>query len=573
MRTFRPFRDVDVPTLRRAITTFRPALKGQGSAVAGAVALTLGGTVLELLRPWPVQYLIDHVLIPGRYAVLPVALCCGAVLLLGLSIGQLVVARATLVARIARKVATRVRKRLFRHLHRLALPFHHSQRTGDLIVRLMGDVDLVRDLLFASWITMLGRGVVMVGAVGVMFWLDPLLAGLALLPLPLLVLGIRRSSRRLTGVTRKQRRKQGDAAAYAAETLRQIRLVKAYAAEDRATRVFADRTRASERAGGKAARVAAGMTRVAEICTGAGLALVLFAGVQRVQAGALSVGQLLVLLSYTRSLYKPVRKLAREGARLAKATACAGRVLEVLDLEPEDPELGRPVPRLRGAIDFCAVTFRYAAGQRALRGLTLHLDPGTLAVLSGPNGAGKSTVLGLLLRLFRPDEGEIRVDGLPIESLRLAEYRERIAYLPQGTLLFGATVRDNIAFGNPDATDEEIERAARLALAHDFVEGLSEGYDTVLGENGGTVSGGEAGRLMLARAAVRDANILLLDEPLAGLDPEARAFVAPAIRRIAAGRTTLVVHHGPAGELDADVHLHLEGGRLVGRDRVRQARA
>jgi ATP-binding cassette, subfamily B, bacterial len=575
----RSFRGVSLRTLRDTFSTFRPALRGQGSGLAATLGLTVLVTLFELLKPWPIKIVLDRVLIPrsgsgGFIGLTPqMTLLAAAVATLAISLllGTLSVRSTVTAAQVGRKVTVRIRRQVFAHLHRLALPFHHSSFSGDLLVRLMGDVNMIRDALFASWINILGRALLFVGTTAVMLMLEPWLALLALYPLPLLGLELRRSSRRLKDVTRKQRRHEGDAASFAAETLRQIRVVKAYAGEERATDAFARDSRSGERAGVTAARIAAHMERMTEILTGAGLAMVLFVGANWVLAGRLTAGELIVFMSYARSLYKPLRKVSNEGARLSKASACAERVLEVLRQEPEDFGRGRPAPSFRGDIEFRNLRYRYRRGAEALRGVSFSVPAGSLGLISGPNGSGKSTLLSVLLRLYTPDGGEILVDGAPVGSYRLDSYRNRFAYVPQDAQLFGATIRENILYGRPDASDAEVVEAAREALFHEVVLRLPGGYDAVLGENGATLSGGEARRLMLARAAVRDARILLLDEPLAGLDPEARSLVARAIRRIAAGRTALAVSHGTDEELDPDLIVRLADGRLHSLENRREA--
>ena len=256
-------------------------------------------------------------------------------------------------------------------------------------------------------------------------------------------------------------------------------------------------------------------------------------------------------------IYKPIRKLTGEGARVAKATACAVRVMEVLDLPTEDPSRGTPITDLSGDIEFIDVGHTYPDGRTSLEDLTVRIPAGSLVAIVGENGTGKSTLLSILLRLHQPGRGEVHIAGVPINSMQLASYREQIAYVPQELALFGGSIRENITFGKPDATDEEIAAAAEAALFDDVLNRLPDGLDTVLDELGSSLSGGQARRLMLARAALRDASILLLDEPLAGLDPDARSTVANAISNIAAGRTTLVVHHGDLRELGPDWQIEL----------------
>lgn len=571
MRLGEAFGEQSTQTLRRAAVTFRPAVAGQGRRLAGCAALALVTVALELLRPWPIKVLFDRILITdgpaqGIWGFSPetsLLVLAASVLAISLLIGAVSLRMTVLAAEVGRKATTRVRRQVFAHLHRLDLPFHQSSRTGDLLVRLMGDVNMVRDMLFASWLTLLERGTLLVGTAVVMLVLDPLLALVALIPLPVLWWALGRSSRKLKDITRKQRRREGAAAAFASETLQQIRLVKAYAAEERTTDSFARQAGAGERASLKSARITAKMSWITEALTGAGLALVLLVGSRKVLRAEISVGELLVFISYARSVYKPLRKLSSEGGRLSKATACAGRLLEVLDIRPEEASSGRSAMAFDGDVELRDVRYRYPEnGVEALRGLSFRLPAGTLAVLSGPNGSGKSTTVSMLLRLVSPDSGQVLIDGHDAAEFRLDEYRNRFAYVPQDVLLFGVSIRDNILYGRPDADDTAVHRAAELALVDDVIERVG-GYDAMLGENGATLSGGEARRLMLARAAVRDARIVLLDEPLAGVDPHARTLVAQAIRRIAAGRTTIVVNHGPAEEIAPDAMINLADGRLL----------
>ena len=306
-----------------------------------------------------------------------------------------------------------------------------------------------------------------------------------------------------------------------------------------------------------AARESARLARQTETLAGVGIALVLVVGASRVRAGIISPGELLIAVSYTRMIYKPIRKLSAEGAKLAKATACGMRVMELLDEATEVPNDGIVVGRLDADIRFDGVSHRYHDGRDPVEDTTLDFAAGEVTAIVGENGAGKSTLLTLLLRLQRPTAGRITIGGIDIASMELASYRSQIAYVPQELALFGGTIRENIAFAARDATDDEILRAAADALLLPVLERLPNGLDTVLDEDGASLSGGQARRLMLARAALRDASILLLDEPLTGLDPEARDTVAQAISRIADGRTTLVVHHGDLCHLQPDAVVEL----------------
>ncbi len=555
----------------RAFRAFKPALAGQVPRMFAALGFAMALTALELLRPWPIKWVIDALTgtaIPSDrlligFAVLAFAVPAG----IGLVNEQLQIA----VAKVSRKATVRIRSDVFEHLHRIELNEHKTRHSGDLLMRLMGDVNMVRDLLFPSWITIVTRVSILVGAVVIFVMVDWRLFLIALIPLPLLSIRVGRTSKKVKKAAGKQRRKEGSIAATAAEALRCIDLTKAFGAEKRATASFTRDARGAERATMAATRHAAEMSRTTEVLTGLGVGLVLAFGALRVRNGFLTPGELLVSMSYTRMMYKPIRKLTAEAARLAKATACSLRVLDILEIPVEPAKEGAKAPPFVGAIRLNDVHHVYPDGRRSLKGLSVAIPSGAFVVVAGDNGSGKSTLIALLLRLYRPSSGRITIDGLDIETLRLDTYRRQIAYVPQELSLFSGTIRENIAFGRPDATDAEIEAAAALAAFDEVVLTLPDRYETVLEEAGRSLSGGQARRLMLARAALRGAPIVLLDEPLAGLDPEAKQGVITAIQNMANGCTMLVVSHEDAEELGATHRIHLEDGRLVVPDHLRSA--
>jgi ATP-binding cassette, subfamily B, bacterial len=553
---------IDLPRseLRQAFTTFRPALRGQRVRITAAVVLSLTVTGLELLKPWPVTLIIDHLVGADdttTVGILPIAIFAAAAFAIPLMLGLTNERLQMVVARVSRTATVRIRSDVFEHMQRLKLVEHQRRYTGDLLVRLMGDVNMIRDLLFPTWLTLLSRGSILIGGSVVFAIVDWRLFGVALIPLPLLWLSVERGSSAIKTASGKQRRKEGVIASTAAESLRQVSLIKAFSAEERTAHEFRDAARGAERATMAATKHAARMARTTEILTGAGVALILVLGAMRTRSGALTAGQLVLAISYTRMIYKPIRKLTGEGVRVAKATACSLRVMEVLDMPIEDPDRGTPVEHLGGDIDFIDVSHTYPDGRTSLEDFSVHIPAGSLVAVVGENGTGKSTLLSLLLRLHEPGRGAVRIAGVPIDTLQLSSYRRQIAYVPQDLALFGGTVRENLTFARPDATDAELRIAADAALFTPVLEQLPDGLDTVLDEDGASLSGGQARRLMLTRAALREASVLLLDEPLTGLDPQARAIVARAITNISDGRTTLVVHHGDLTELQPDYRLEL----------------
>ena len=544
---------------------FRGELAGQGVKIALALGMSIVVTGLELLRPWPIKLVVDRLGAStgeagvDRVIVVAAVIACAVPLL----IGSVNFVLTMTVARVARKATVRIRQKVFMHLQRLELVEHQRQYTGDLLMRLMGDVNLVRDVLFVSWINVVTRLLTFTVTLVVLVLVDPLLALGAALPLPLLWVRTVRTTREVRDAASKARRKEGRLASNAAESLRQVALTKAFAAEEAAGEAFAGEARSAERATMRSALLSARMNRLTEGLTGAGTGLVLILGVWRAASGHLTAGTVVVALSYVQTLYKPLRKLSNEGPRLGKATASANRIVDLLE-RPAEVSAGPRAPRFDGAVSFLHVSHTYPDGRRSLNDLTLHVNAGELVVVCGDNGSGKSTLVQLLLRLYRPDEGYLLVDGQRADRWAIDSYRNQLAYVPQNLQLWGGTIRENIVFGTPEWTDEQVAEAIELARLGPVIAALPDGIDTELIEHGSSLSGGQARRLMLARAALRDASIVLLDEPLAALDPEARSAVAGTIRGIARGRTTIVVNHGPVDELAPDRVIELSGGRIVG---------
>ncbi|MFM2181927.1 MAG: hypothetical protein RJB61_221 [Actinomycetota bacterium] len=567
----RSLRGISPSVLISMMRTFGDCFSGQRVRFFGSMALALGATAIELLKPWPTKVLFDRVLLregeaQGWLGLSPTgsAVALAATVVILSLIGGLLTMKSTLmVAEVGRRVSVRVRRRIFEHMHKLDLPFHTSAKSGDLIVRLTSDVMLARTALVNSWLALADSGALMLGMAIVLIVLDPILALCALAPLPLLGLSLTRSSRELRVTSRKQRRKEGSATSFALESLRQFRVVKAYAQEESAAQKFGRMTGQGERAGLKATKISARMTLNTDIMSGAGLALVMVVGSLRVLSDDLSPGELLVATTYARSMFRPVRKASREGGRLSKASTGAERILEVMNIQPTASDGGRDASSLRGDLEFRGVRSTYDGEVEALRGMSFALPAGSVTVIEGSNGSGKSTMLSVLLRLTPVEDGVVLVDGTPIEEFDLSSYRSCFAYVPQEIHLFDASVRENILFGRPDATDDEIVEAAQAAFFDEVVDQLPDGYETIIGEGGASLSGGQARRLMLARAALRNSRILILDEPLSGLDPEARDHVAASVKSISVGRTTVVVNHVGSEVFDPDIVLHVGSGMVT----------
>ncbi len=558
-------------SLLRLGRRFWPLLREQRLTAAGAVAALLAEVALRALEPWPLKYVFDEVLgrPPGEGTVTALA---GAAVALVLLVGSRAFAAywSTLgFSRTGNGLLTQVREQLYLHLTRLSLGFHSGQRSGDLVLRLGRDVDLLKEVLVSALLPLAGNLLILVVMAGLMVWLEWRLAALALVILPLYWLVARRLAPRIHASARQQRQREGRVASGAAEALGAIRVVQALSLEHQLGRSFGQESRATAGDDVRGRQLAAQLERSVDLLVALGMALVLAAGAGLVLEGSLTPGELLVFLSYLKSGFRPLQDVAKYTGRLARAAAAGERILELFDRDPEVRDLpgAIPAPPLHGHIRFDHVVFGYEPGPPVLDRISLEAPAGSRIAIVGPSGVGKSTLAGLVLRFADPQSGRILLDGRDLREYTVASVRAQVSVVLQDTILFHATVAENIALGRPGAVATEVEAAARLARAHEFIERLPRGYDTLLGERGLTLSAGQRQRIALARAALRRAPILILDEPTTGLDAENARAVTEALVRLAAGTTMLVITHdaGLAASLDMEWRMHRSGVTMVRR--------
>ena len=566
-----------------AVVRLRPYLKPHLPALFFASMAAVGYAIVTLLEPWPIQFLFDGVLLGRKVHFLghtlknvhgdPIALLVGsvaAILVLAALRGQLYYTQNVLTATAGQDVVMSLRRELFRHLQSLSLRYHRRERLGDILMRLTGDIVMLREMVVSALLSTLSHTLVVVGVLCVMLtinWRLTLIAA-AIAPVLFIVLSVFRV--RLLEAAALQRKREGQLVSSAHEVLQAVHVVQANTAEEHEENRFRDMNRRSLRAGIRSTRIEARLHRAVQVTIAAGVGATLGLGALDVLAGKLSPGQLLVFAAYVRGLYGPLRQVSKVVQRTAKASACADRVLEVLEEKPEIQSVpgAKQLEEVRGAIALDHVTFGYVPGKPVLQDVHLDIAPCTTVALVGPTGSGKTTFLNLIPRFYDPLSGEVRIDGMELRVLDVKSIRRHISYLTQEVVVMGITVRENIAYGavgnNGSApAEEEILNAARAAHAHEFILRLPAGYDTVLGDRGATLSGGQRQRIAIARAFIRDARILLFDEPMTGLDPLAEQAVQRAFANLRRGRTTIVVAHHLSTILHADRILFLKSGRIV----------
>lgn len=565
----------DLTLYRRLLAQARPYWRH----LVAILLLDLVATPLALLGPLPLKIAVDSVIgsepLPGFIgAVLPGARLDSPLALLALAAGLQVavlllvqvreLAWYVLRARAGQGVTLAFRARLFRHAQRLSLAFHDRRGTADSEYRIQWDAPGIQWLTIDGIIPFVSAGFMFVSMVYVIARIDFQLALVALVVGPVLFVVSRTFDRRTRHRYDFLRQLDARALAIVQEVLGALRVVKAFGREEREQERFVSHAGVTASARMRLS-LAEGMFGVLiNLTLGAGTALVLFIGVRNVLAGSLTTGAFLVVLSYLSQLYRPLEAISHQVASLQDSLASVRRAFALLDEMPDVAERpqARPIARAVGAVEFQGVSFTYDRDV-VLRGVSLLVEPGTRVGIVGPTGAGKTTLVSLLFRFYDPTAGRVVLDGVDIREYRLADLRNQFAVVLQEPVLFSTTIRENIAYGRPEASFSDIMAAAQAANAHDFISSLPDGYDTVLGERGMTLSGGEKQRLSIARAFLKDAPILILDEPSSALDTGTETLVVQALERLTAGRTTLIIAHRHSTIRGVDRILVLDRGEIV----------
>ena len=556
------------------------AAKGESSA--GAAVLVLAACV-DLLQPWPIKWLVDYVFgkqTPPAWlsSIWPVigtdnigggitAVCISILTLAvvyrcGITIGHFFLVRA------GARVVQQLRCHACEHLHRLSVAYHDRTKVGDSLYRVAYDSHAAQSLINGAIVPMANGALMLIGATIIMLQINVVLTLTTMAAAPLFVLIIRGFSKSIDQQSRRYHESESALVSSVQESLSSIRAIQAFTLEPQTKNKFYEQSSRSLAANEKMTRTQLVYSACAGLAVSIGTAAVVFVAGHQVANGQLSVGDILVFLAYLGMLYQPMNTFSQSASVIQSASAQLKRVFEVIDAVPDiqDRPNAKTLPAVRGAIDFRDVSFAYEKGRPVLNGVNLKINPGQIVALVGRTGAGKTTMASLLLRFYDPTNGSVLLDGHDLRDFKISWLRQQVSVVLQDPILFSTSVAENIAYGLPGATREQIERAAARAQADDFIRELPNGYDTILGERGVNLSGGQRQRLSIARAFLKDAPILVLDEPTSALDVHTEEALLFATRELMKGRTTLIIAHRLSTVRQSHLVVVLKDGQIIEQD-------
>lgn len=562
--------------LRMIIVSHLRSAKRHLALAAGCL---LGVTLMQVVAPWPLKLIFDYILlqkpIPASLALLeplsqswPLAvLAClaASIAVIAALNGAFAYAQSFVTSKIGHRLVFTIRQQLFAHVQALSLSFHSQTRSGELLTKLASDTQTLKNTFTDIPLAVSGHILTFIGMFAVMLFINWELSLVILGTMPILLYALFILNRKILATTRDQRERDSHMTSRLNELLSSISVVQTFGRERAEQDRFEQESTKHLHTGLRTARTTAAVARVVSIIGAVSTAATVFLGAWQVLKARITPGDLLIFVSYMKNLYSPIKDLSKLSAQFSQAMVSARRIADLLGNEPDIQDRPNAVKadHLQGAIRLEHVSFSYLEGCPVLHDLSLQIAPGQRIALVGPSGAGKSTVLSLLLRLYQPSEGTIFLDGVNLTDYERESMRREIGVVLQETLLFRASIAENISYGAEQATREQIIEAAREANAHEFITGLPDGYDTLVGERGGTLSGGQRQRICVARALVKQPPILILDEPTASLDQGSATYVRDTIAQIHADRTTLVITHHLVGMDLFDRIFVLEQGRLV----------
>jgi len=542
--------------------------------------LNLLATPLALLTPVPLKIAVDSIAgsapLPTFYRTwVPSPILDSPVAVLALTAGFIVVievvsalqgfAVSFLESSTSERLVLAFRAKLFRHAQRLSLSYHDMRGTTDSLYRIQTDAPSIAEIATSGVLPFVSSAVTLTAMLYVMSRIDPPLALVAVVTTPLLFWNIRTRLARLKGSSRRLKRLDSGALAVIQEVLTSIRVVKAFAREDHEEERFVKRSEERLREMRDMQRLQMKFDLMTTLLVATASALTLVIGVLHVRQGSLTLGNLLLVIGYLGRLYDPLRTMSKRTNQLQSALAGAERAFAVLDEAPDvyDRPDAKGLGKAAGAIEFRQVGFGYRPGEPVLHDVSFAVPPGARVGIAGPTGAGKTTLLSLMTRFYDVTSGQILIDSVDVRDLRLADLRRQFAIVHQDPVLFSTSLAENILYGRPGASQAEVEAAARAANAHDFITRLPDGYDTLVGERGMRLSGGERQRVALARAFLKDAPVLLLDEPTSAVDVGTEGLIMDALNRLMAGRSTFMIAHRLSTLEHCDIVLEVVNGRLT----------
>jgi len=558
---------------------FGPYLKPYWIPISLAYATLLATIFMKLLKPWPLKLIFDYILLNkpmpdkvaylnsifgGNQLILLTVFCVGMVVII-IFTSLFTYIKTYLLSAAGQGATNDIRQGIFAHLQTLSLSSHGSTRTGDLVLRLTSDVNSLWQLMIGSVQKFATIVLTFFSTLAIMTWMDWRLTLLALGIIPPLYIATYYFSRKVQKAVKQKRLKEGEVASIIQETMTSMAVVQAFTQEKQEKKRFRKESKKSLQAGLEKARLSGAFGRLVSILHTCGLALVVWYGAWRVLGGELTPGDLIVITAYVGNLYKPIDGLSKLIVSYMTSLVSGERMLELVETGTRIKDAPEAIgaPAFRGEVSFEKVEFGYNSGGPVLKDLTFTAKPGHMVALVGSSGTGKSTVVNLLLRFVDPWEGRILIDGQDIRRFKLKSLRRQMSVVLQESILFRRTIRENIGYGKPKARFEEIVAAAKAAQIHDFIMNLPDGYDTILDERGGNLSGGQRQRVALARAILREAPILILDEPVTGLDAITEAQLNETLVRLMQGKTTFIIVHRLSTIRRADLILVIEEGKIV----------
>jgi len=551
--------------LRELWPDIREMLRPRRRLLALGFVLMVVGRVCSLVLPASTKYLIDNVI--GKKQLNLLAPLVLAVVTATIIQGITSFANTQLISKAAQRLISEMRQKVQAHIGRLPVSFFDANKSGTLVSRIMTDVDGIRNLLGTGLIELLGGLLTAVLVLGFLLRISPLLTGIALVIIVLFALALRKAFGTIRPIFRERSKITAEVTGRLTESLGGVRVIKGYHAEEREEEVFASGVRRLLNNVLKSLTATSFMSLAATVLMGLVGAVIMYVGARQITAGAMTLGDFMTFTALLAFLIAPMFQIVGIGTQLTEALAGLERTREILRERPEDQDPRRAVslPPITGQVAFDHVSFSYDAGKAVLHDVSFLAAPGTVTALVGPSGSGKSTIIGLIAAFHVPESGTILVDGVDLATVRLDSFRTQLGVVLQDTFLFDGTIRENVAFARPDATEEQILEACRIARVDEFAEGFEKRYETIVGERGVKLSGGQRQRVSIARAILANPRILILDEATSSLDSESEAMIQEGLKYLMQGRTTFVIAHRLSTIRRADQILVVEAGRIVER--------